>query len=403
MPSPVIKGFKPTGGSHPETAALRSVLSHHGVRAPHTGRPFSEPMLLGLGGGLGAGYILWEFKKHASATLVLGLRYKWNYPVQFMTNVCRRTGVRVAVKETCGAKAAAANLDAALSEGLPAIVWVHEGGLAYRHVPRDFEDCWGWLLTIYGTEDGGESLVVEDLGRRPFRVPADQLAAARAKIPSYKNRLMVVRPGTSPDLAKSIMAGVQDCVKYLTSPSDSFSLPAIRKWARLMTDTKNTKGWPRVFRDGHGLFTTLRCIYEGIKHKGCEGAGLRFLYADFLREAAGPAAKPGFKEAASLYRRAGNQWIRLANIAFSERVTAFRTTRELLDRKYRLLQSGGHSALQELGKIGEQLSELYRRHDRDFPLEKRNVDHLFGEIQAGLTDLFDIEQQAIGALKDAVH
>ena len=37
-------------------------------------------MVLGVGGGLGAGYILWEFEAHHTPTLVLGFRNQWQYP-----------------------------------------------------------------------------------------------------------------------------------------------------------------------------------------------------------------------------------------------------------------------------------------------------------------------------------
>ena len=80
----ILDEYKPRGGKHPETAALKNVLAHHGVKAPHTGQPFSEDMLLGIGGGLGIGYILWEFKEPALKALVLGFRNNWQYPVKFM-------------------------------------------------------------------------------------------------------------------------------------------------------------------------------------------------------------------------------------------------------------------------------------------------------------------------------
>ena len=72
----------------------------------------------------------------------------------------------------------------------------------------------------------------------------------------------------------------------LGASSTSFALPAIRKWARLMTDVKNKKGWPTVFSGGRGLYGTLRTVYEGIEHIGTGGGGLRGMYADFLDEAA---------------------------------------------------------------------------------------------------------------------
>lgn len=403
MPATLIKGFKPTGGFHPETATLRSILAHQGVKAPHTGRPWSEAMLLGLGGGLGAGYILWEFRKQGSASLVLGFQYKWNYPVQFMSNICRRAGVRAVVKETGGAKAASAHLDAFLEEGLPAVAWVHESGLPHRRIARRHHECWGWMLNVYGRDDETGEFCVEDLGRRPFRVAQADLEKARGKIPSYRNRLMTIRPGRKADLRRSITDGVKDCVGYLSSRSDSFGLPALRKWSRLMTDSAHAKGWPRVFKSRRGLFSTLRSTYETIKHKGCEGAALRFLYSDFLKEAAAPAGRPALREAARHYRRAGNQWIRLANTVFPDTYPAFRSVRDLLDRKYRLLNSGGQAALAELEKIGMQLADLYERGDREFPLSGKAVDHLFLEIQAALDELHREEKAGVEALRESLR
>ncbi len=68
------------GGKHPNTAALKNVLAAQEVKAPHPNKPFGEAMLLGIGGGLGAGYILWEFKQHESAIIVLGFRNR--FPMQ---------------------------------------------------------------------------------------------------------------------------------------------------------------------------------------------------------------------------------------------------------------------------------------------------------------------------------
>jgi hypothetical protein len=83
---PILPNYTQFGGQHPETAALTNGLAAYGLTAPHTGRPYTEAMLLGVGGGLGAGYILWEFKAHpaAVAILVLGFRITWQYPLKFM-------------------------------------------------------------------------------------------------------------------------------------------------------------------------------------------------------------------------------------------------------------------------------------------------------------------------------
>ena len=72
--------YQLTGGVHPDTHAIAGVLANRGLLDPHSGRPLSEAMVLGVGGGLGAGYILWEFKAHDLRSLVLGFRNSWQYP-----------------------------------------------------------------------------------------------------------------------------------------------------------------------------------------------------------------------------------------------------------------------------------------------------------------------------------
>src|SRR5688500_4669450 len=69
--SPMVDlGYALRGGLQPESANIAHVLAHHGIQAG--GEPVTEALVFGIGGGPGAGYILWEFKHHATATLVMG-------------------------------------------------------------------------------------------------------------------------------------------------------------------------------------------------------------------------------------------------------------------------------------------------------------------------------------------
>jgi len=70
-------GYRMRGGLHPETATLANVLANQGVVSGLTGGPLTEAAILGIGGGLGAGYILWEFKSHSGPVLILGFRNQW--------------------------------------------------------------------------------------------------------------------------------------------------------------------------------------------------------------------------------------------------------------------------------------------------------------------------------------
>src|SRR5262245_338712 len=73
-------GYRMRGGLHPETATLANVLANQGVVSGLTGEPLTEATILGIGGGLGAGYILWEFQRHGAPVLTLGFRNRWQYP-----------------------------------------------------------------------------------------------------------------------------------------------------------------------------------------------------------------------------------------------------------------------------------------------------------------------------------
>ena len=72
--------YRMRGGLHPETATLANVLANQGVVSGLTGEPLTEAAILGIGGGLGAFYILWEFKSHGEPVLTLGFRNQPQYP-----------------------------------------------------------------------------------------------------------------------------------------------------------------------------------------------------------------------------------------------------------------------------------------------------------------------------------
>ena len=67
-------------GLHPGAATLANVLANQGIVSGLTGEPLTEAAILGIGGGLGAGYILWEFKGHGGRILTLGFRNQRQYP-----------------------------------------------------------------------------------------------------------------------------------------------------------------------------------------------------------------------------------------------------------------------------------------------------------------------------------
>lgn len=58
---PTLAGYSQFGGAHWETSAIRNVLAHQGVTAPHTRASLSEALLLGLA-GISVLYFVFEYE-----------------------------------------------------------------------------------------------------------------------------------------------------------------------------------------------------------------------------------------------------------------------------------------------------------------------------------------------------
>lgn len=395
---PLVPTYTRFGGEHPETAALTNVLAASGLRAPHTGEPFSEAMIFGIGGGPGAGYILYEFYQHGIKVLVLGFNHLWQYTMRYYQALCDRIGVAITMPETGSLKAAGQTLQDTLSQGRPAVAWVDRAQMPYLQLPESLKGHIGHIVAVCGQD--GDQMLVDDRATQPFRVPAEVLASARGRISSYKSRLLLVEQTAGFDLSAAVTSGLQACAEHLSSDSDSFSLPTYRKWARMMTDNKNKKGWPRLFEDRRGLYATLRSAFEGIELDVGTGA-LRGLYAQFLDEAAGLVENDSLHDVAMLYRDLAQRWHAFAEAALPDEVPALAETKNLLRQRHTVTQKGG-DAWQSTQEQTETLRAMSARYNLDFPMPDADVQALFATLQTQLMALYEAETTAHQALKDAL-
>lgn len=383
--------YRHLNGLHPETASLTSLFAQAGLRTPG-GPPLDEALVLGIGGGLGAGYILWEFQQHHLRVLVLGMRNRWQYSDSLLDKLSARLNLRLNVAETSGAKGAQAALDAAMGMGRAAMLWVDPSHLPYMHLPAALSGCYGHTLVAYGKE--GDSWLVDDRAAHPFLLSSAEMAAARGRIPSYKNRLVTVESAGEFDLAAALRAGIGDCARHLAQPSDSFSLPAIRKWARLMTDAKHAKGWPRVFGDGAGIFSALVSVFDGVSDYGAGGGSLRRLYADFLTQAAALLEQDRLREVAERYKWLGLRWGALGELALPTEVAPLAHAKDLLARRAALYAVLGGEGASELAAIAAELDALRADCDAHFPLDPARQHELFAAMQAQLQTIYSEEVEA---------
>jgi hypothetical protein len=221
---------------------------------------------------------------------------------------------------------------------------------------------------------------------------------------SYKNRSIEIDPALveidGERLRAAMREGIADQVAHLRARSDSFSLPAWRKWARMVTDTRNRKSWPNVFTDRRGLASALVSIYENAGPAGTHGGNLRSLYADFLDEAATWLDAPALAaEVGTRFRAAASAWDAVVDTAVPPGDGAFGTLRALVDESAGSI-AAGDAAAPAAARSAAQRWELQSRLDREAPLGDAELDDLLERLGECVSAVYEIEAEAVEALAE---
>jgi len=390
----------PLRGRHPDTAALARLLAALGVADPATGRPLSEAMCLGIAGGIGVAYFVFEYEE--LTTFYLGGRLNSYVQKQDATQAALdRLGVPAQVRRTSGAATAERQLRAALDLGRPVIVTVDVARLLYRAVPDWLcgmtpQDV---LVELRGTEP-----VLWDLAPAPIPVTWAELAEARAGVRSVKHRLVVAQPPDGPvDLAGAAAAGIADTwAGMLEPPMRNFGAPGLVKWAELLTSTRDPRGWPRLLAAPGRQFQLLTWLYDWVETAGT-GGFFRTMYADFLEEAAGPLDRPELAELAGDYRELAAAWTALAQAALAAGGDGpLARAATLLDRRRRLVEERGAAAADELAAVQAEGDKLARDTTDPQPLDRDALSTLLADLRDKVLDLAQAEEEAATALRAVV-
>jgi hypothetical protein len=403
-------GDQPGIGIHPDTSALTRILADAGVRGP--GGPLTEAFVLGVGGGLGAGYILWEFapetdhkaSHHSDAdrrVVVIGFRNRWQYPDRWADSVLERLGVSFRREQTGSSAKARQQLDDALESGQSAMVDISVADLPYWHLPSEESGRWGYPIAVIGR--AGDGYVVDDRSQGSLTVTSNALAIARGRIPSYKNRIVLIEAPKHLGVdvvTVAIETGLRDAVEHLDSGSDSFSLPALKKWGRMITSDA-AKGWRTVFADRIGLWSALRSTHEAVSDGGMGGGSLRPLYAEFLEEVGPLLGRPGLAEVAELYRGAAAAWDDVGDATFPQGFEPLREAAELARRRRESMRLGDAGDA-EAAKAASQLNSLGDEFDSELPLTESELEDLLQGLSAAIEAAYRAEVQAHQALSEVV-
>jgi hypothetical protein len=352
-------------GNVPAAAALRVLLANAGIRAPHTSQPFSEAMVFGIAGGIGAGMFSFYYEKADFSSFYVAARHLWQDDLEYLKRAAARFGASVSVRESGGSKQADRDLRDILKATTAAIAWVDMGHLPHRALPHEWSGAGYHVITVYDLD--GDAAIIGDLADNTIRIPLDDLAAARARIKKQKNRLLTVEsPARGFDLRAAVMDGLKACHDgMLHQRMRNLALDSLAVWAQRLHGDNGKESWDRVFRHGRPLWYGLRSITEFIEYYGTGGGLARPIFAEFLLEAAEALNDPRLRALSERYARIGIAWTRLAEAALPDEIPELAETRHILARKAELLHMGSASiddiraAWQSLEDVGNRVAQAF--------------------------------------------
>jgi hypothetical protein len=393
----ILDGYDSFGGVQSGTSAIHNVLRYVGLNSP-LGAPPTEAAINGLCGGPGFLYAVFEYKGWPPMlTLALSNR---SMPDVYAEQGLSRLGVKLAKHETTGRATAQKTLDEALSDGHAPLCVTDAASLRYMDLPREFVGGAPHVVAVVGRD--GDSYWIDDRQAQPIRVEGPDLAAARAAYRHAKNRLFIVgRPETDPTRRNAMDAvadALRDTARRYVDPAvpKSFAgncgFAGLEKWRAALTDAKDRRGWPTIFREGARAYAALHRAYEDIECR-VSGAGRTF-YAEFLDALADLPGHSRLREAAEAYRESGESWSRIASLIATCPDRAVRAACNIADQRVELADAAASGASGEAVSLWQKRQKLAE----ECRLDASTARELYSEIATLVGNIIDAERRAVPAL-----
>ena len=399
---PTLPNFTQFQGRYWDTAAIRNALDYQGSKAPHTGEPYTEAMLLGISGGLTFGYFTFHYQGYDPQVNLLTRN-----TFDPMERIFDRLKLPRDLRRTTSADKGRQNLTEALEEGSAPIASPDMWLLPYNALEYD-EGMWGGMpLVIFGYEPDIGEAYISDRSRVGLTVGTEALDAARGRIKKERHALLLLGDPDASKLAEAIRAGIGDTVQLMTEKppkgsAKNFGLKALQHWADMLAKT-GRGSWAKEYPTGRPLFAALTSAYTFLgpafgKTVGAE----RDVYADFLDEAAQVLDLAALGNVADNYREAATAWEGLLNSLLPTGMPMLGDAREAIDRKTTLFIESGAANLDEIIACNQRIEALKTEAESDFPLGEAEIAGLRGAIRAQVLQVHDAEEAAIQALQGAI-
>ncbi len=288
----ILEDFKPFIGQHCETTATGSLLK----QLDYT---FTEPMLFGLGEGLG--FLYWDMK--VMDFPFIGGRVK---PDALTQNLVNKLPVHLEVKETSSVKQAWQNVQSQLDNGQAVGLKLDCYHLEYFSNPIHFA---GHYVAMYGYDDTTAYLVDTFQQGSLVKTSLESLTKARSEKGAMSSKNLsytLSKTDTVFDLTSAVKTSLrQNAATFLNPPIKNLGVKGIVKASLELPK------WFKRSKDVERDFTTTAMIME---KGGTGGALFRNLYRDFLKESYDLLGDDCIAKAHELFAEAAIRWTEVANL-----------------------------------------------------------------------------------------
>ncbi|MEU4366732.1 BtrH N-terminal domain-containing protein [Micromonospora chersina] len=287
----IIEGVAFPAGQHCETTTLGALLRHEGVE-------LSEPMLFGLGEGLG--FVYWDARNMDFP--FLGGRTR---PATITRTVADRLGLTLHIQQTASPRRAWRNVTAALDAGRPVGLQLDCYHLDYFTTRVRFG---GHFVAMYGYDDTEAYLV--DTAQQGGAVTTTLTSLGRARNergPMTARNLSYTIAGRTGrlDLGDAIRAAIRSNAHvFLNPPIANLGHRGIGKAARQV---------PRWLDRSSDPSRDLPLAAALMERGGTGGALFRNLYRDFLAECATIVDDDNLRLGHQLYAEIAPLWTEVAH------------------------------------------------------------------------------------------
>lgn len=288
----IIKDFKPFIGQHCETTATGSLLNQIGIE-------LSEPMLFGLGEGLG--FIFWNMK--IMDFPFIGGRIK---PDALTQNIARNLNLKLDVQETSSVKKAWENVKNNIDNNIAVGLKLDSYHLDYFADKIHFA---GHYVAMYGYDDDYAYLIDTEQQGSKVKTSLKNLELARNEKGPMSSRnlsytIQDMKRGY--DLKKAIVIAIKNNAKdYLNPPIKNIGYKGV------LQASEEIKKWFKNSKDIERDFKTTAMLME---KAGTGGALFRNLYRDFLKESYELLQVKQIDEAHKIFSEVAILWMKISTL-----------------------------------------------------------------------------------------